>query len=370
AVLAAVALLAADPPETVQSSREQAALEELAASLSFSENQLTFVIPESYPDVEKWNIHIAGRQEYSDGFSSSVHYLEDVAYEAGQKYVILEDYGQDNHGYGQSTYSELTLTASFSGLSEESPELRVDLVPYLNAPRPDRSAEIPVPLSELPTALYGTFEPDWENDTVWLLARLPEEEVYVYGLNVNSNGRGVFVRWRESTYYAESWHYITPRQILPQAACGDYDGDGEQELALSFCIDSGTGVSVADLHIFERAPDGTLTSRQFERGEYLSLVNEALSWEHDQTAAAVTAYVDGHSTLLSLDPQLTGEFDGLAVNGSMVTFELSGPQPGAVFGINTLYEDGPYLIYCGELRADVRYEDGAFSMENFTVIPY
>ena len=82
------------------------ALEQLAASAYHTKNEVSFKIPEAYEKPEEWNIHISGRLEFEDGFSTNIHHLEDIndarAWKPGERYSIALNDG----------YTELTLTAS------------------------------------------------------------------------------------------------------------------------------------------------------------------------------------------------------------------------------------------------------------------
>lgn len=100
------------------------ALKQLVASAYQTKDEVSFQIPQDYKNAEKWNIHIAGRLE-SNGFSSSVHLLEEVndskAWKPGERYsIFLNDH-----------YTELTLTAYLPGKNGKTLEKTVDL---LNTP--------------------------------------------------------------------------------------------------------------------------------------------------------------------------------------------------------------------------------------------
>ncbi|TEB14112.1 Methicillin resistance mecR1 protein [Pelotomaculum sp. FP] len=100
------------------------ALTQLAASAYHTKDEVSFQIPQGYEKPEKWNIHIAGRLE-SDGFSQSVHLLEDVndskTWKPGERYSLpLNDH-----------YTELTLTAYLPGENGKTLEKTVNL---LNTP--------------------------------------------------------------------------------------------------------------------------------------------------------------------------------------------------------------------------------------------
>lgn len=82
----------------------QAALD--AFSAENKDGRVTFVIPRDYDKPQNWNIIVAGRAEYEDGFSRSVHLFEDVneakTWVAGKKYTIEID----------DSYTELHITVS------------------------------------------------------------------------------------------------------------------------------------------------------------------------------------------------------------------------------------------------------------------
>ena len=77
-----------------------------AFSAENKDGRVTFVIPRDYDKPRNWNIIVAGRSKYEDGFSQSVHLFEDVneakTWEAGKEYIIeIND-----------SYTELHITVS------------------------------------------------------------------------------------------------------------------------------------------------------------------------------------------------------------------------------------------------------------------
>lgn len=99
-----------------------AALEQLADSISYADGELSFQIPESYPNPKDWSILISGRME-QDGFGMSVHYLtqenESRNWEAGKRYIVPLKGSRKN-------YTELWLTASLP--NENGGEINIDLL--------------------------------------------------------------------------------------------------------------------------------------------------------------------------------------------------------------------------------------------------
>jgi beta-lactamase regulating signal transducer with metallopeptidase domain len=94
----------------------KASVETLLGSARYADGQIAFRVPSDFPDPENLNIHIAGRAKYSDGFSRSLHYLEDVnaakSWTAGKTYSFPYD----------AACTELTMTV-FCGGAEESVDL-------------------------------------------------------------------------------------------------------------------------------------------------------------------------------------------------------------------------------------------------------
>ncbi len=113
-VLAAACFLT-DP---IKELTAEEALSELEASIGWEYTNVSFHLPEDYP-VENWNIHIAGRAIYDDGFSQSMHYFEDEEWIADHTYII---------DMGNTEYTELTMTVTLPGESGEPIERSFSLL--------------------------------------------------------------------------------------------------------------------------------------------------------------------------------------------------------------------------------------------------
>lgn len=89
AVVCAVAVLcflttlkaAADFPKTDS-------LVQLEDSIVRADDAVSFTIPQDYSEAEGWQLYIAGRAVYKDGFSRSLHYFEGEEWVAGKTYTI------------------------------------------------------------------------------------------------------------------------------------------------------------------------------------------------------------------------------------------------------------------------------------------
>lgn len=100
------------------------ALGKLMSSISHSDNQVSFKIPENYKNAKDWNIIISGRME-SDGQSQSLHYYSDInekkGWEPGKVYTI--SFGNN------AKYLELIMHASLTSENGGVIEKEASLLP-------------------------------------------------------------------------------------------------------------------------------------------------------------------------------------------------------------------------------------------------
>lgn len=105
---------------------EREAMDALFESVQSDGDNVFFTIPQGWGNTAQWNLHIAGRVAYGDGFSRSVHLLEDInagrAWQASKTYEVAVPEGCE----------ELTLTA---WLDEE--ERSCDILQVREAARMD-----------------------------------------------------------------------------------------------------------------------------------------------------------------------------------------------------------------------------------------
>lgn len=112
--------------EAVVYGAELSPIEVLEHSITYkdadSDGEVSFIIP--VPGA--WNIHIAGRAEYADGFSMSLHYLEEEnetrAWKAGQPYIVPVD----------SACKELTMDVTYTAANGTKAEKSIDLLALRN----------------------------------------------------------------------------------------------------------------------------------------------------------------------------------------------------------------------------------------------
>ncbi|MFD2384181.1 hypothetical protein ACFSWD_24230 [Paenibacillus xanthanilyticus] len=177
------------------------------------------------------------------------------------------------------------------------------------------------------------------------------------------------------------WTYTTSRMILPRLQASDYDQDGEDELAVALNVDSGTGLSVDELHIVEfegggaKAAEPTegaapFVDRIFASEDYLAQLGSALTFQTSEAAGELFGHVtlNGETTKVSLKSFQTG-YNGKVTEklgyGSIVGFEPSANKLIATFGIGVIIENVAEPQYFGEIQADVGYKDGEFLLSAF-----
>ncbi len=90
-----------------------------------------------------------------------------------------------------------------------------------------------------------------------ILAEARDAAFYALPYSEDANETAL-IRWGDSLAEFD-WSFVTPRLFPPRMAALDLDGDGKEELAVLCYTGSGTGVSIYELHVLEKNPDGTLT---------------------------------------------------------------------------------------------------------------
>lgn len=230
------------------------------------------------------------------------------------------------------------------------------------------SATAPVAAWPEPNASTPNAEPAISKATLLtLIGSLPDENIELYGIDPEG------VKLRVGDLEQEfDWLYMTPRGIEPALKLADYDGDGQNELAVDLYIGSGTGVAVEELHIVELSDDH-LIDRALAPDDYVAQVNANVSFK-TRRAKSGELFADlriGEKTVpISLQAYQDDEERGRILDrlafGSIVSFELDGERPLIRFGVGFFSENFASPEYIGNLYADVAYrEDGTFELSNY-----
>ena len=216
---------------------------------------------------------------------------------------------------------------------------------------------------ELPQTMF--YDPVTEEDFPALLVELPEADAAFYGLDWDT----ALIRWGDSRAEFD-WPWLTPQQILPRFYCLDLDGDWDDELIVICHPGTGTGVSVDDLHVLEKDPDGTLTDYALPCEFFSKTLSECLSVDtvNGRTYSILGAELVDITTILPEggDPERIEGFRA----GDIVHFSVT-PEPqfndedirfrGAAWLIGDEYFL-PTVAYAAEVDAVVLYRDGVFTL--------
>ena len=236
----------------------------------------------------------------------------------------------------------------------------------VSAPAVVTEGRAPAEDYDLPPSLAAAQEKPRYNMERWasggvieLLAEAPEADAAFYGLPYSQDAQETaLIRWGDSLAEFD-WYFATPRMFPPRMAAMDLDGDGEHELAVLTYTGSGTGVSVYDLHVLEKNPDGTLTDYAMPGSLWQEQVPPLLRFV--QTGGR-NFLILGRE-LLEIDTDYIPE-DGTAPStGWIADFRLL-PEERAVqlLGAVDLWKTTNYVA---DYTANVGYRDGVFTLSQF-----
>lgn len=191
------------------------------------------------------------------------------------------------------------------------------------------------------------------------LAEAPEADAAFYALPYSEDAHETaLIRWGDSMAEFD-WDFLTPRRFLPRMAAMDLDGDWDEELVILTYSGSGTGVSIYDLHVLKKNPDGTLTDYAMP---------ESL-WQEQLPPLLRFIQADGRNFLilgrelleLDMDHVLEGEME--PSTGLIANFRLL-PEENAIQLLGAVGLQSP-TNYVADYTADVGYRDGVFTLSQF-----
>lgn len=203
-------------------------------------------------------------------------------------------------------------------------------------------------------------------NSVGLLAELPEQDVMLYGVRDDQGDDHALLRWGGSLAEFD-WSFGGPLIVEPRLWCWDVDDDGQEEVVLVNHVGSGTGVSIEELHIVEKNEDGTLTDYAFPKE----------LWQEDLSSLLDTAVSDERTfavlgeELVDITRQLPENLEpgvlwGLGT-GSVAGFDTDWPRGADIrfSGSACLDGDGYYNWYVADISAYVSYAGGVFTLSDF-----
>ncbi|HWQ29786.1 MAG TPA: hypothetical protein VN549_02260 [Negativicutes bacterium] len=228
---------------------------------------------------------------------------------------------------------------------------------------------------------------EFEAFRIPLIAALPEKDIYLYAVKP----KGVILYVKDTGHYYD-WYYLTPRFILPSLYTGDYDSDGEEEVAVVTYTGSGTGYAVEDLHIVESGK-AEILSRDPDSKDYFVPNPEYFSdhfYTPDTYAAQLakqiklTAYDAANERML--DVRMAGKQYSLSLKsiqewekdftvnespciGNIVHFSCEGNVINAEFALGITLDKVASPMFIGNIKAEVVYSEDSFALKNLSFEP-
>lgn len=201
-----------------------------------------------------------------------------------------------------------------------------------------------------------------------VLAEDREADAVLYGLPLyaNSSQETALIRWGDSLAEFDWALFPGPSMTLPQIVGLD-TGLGVDKLAVICQVGTGTGVSVAELHILERGPDGTLTAYTFPE----SLWQEELPKLFDAAELGGRTFaILGHE-LVEVEhegPDLDLEKTSSGMIANFETTDWGGLQFWGAFCLSP--PDSAMPCYVAKTSAEILLEDGVFTPQDFHLYSY
>lgn len=205
-----------------------------------------------------------------------------------------------------------------------------------------------------------------------LLAETTDGSVSLYGLVVNGRTCGIFLTEADDCQYLDLM-YTSSQSVLPVMEKADYDGDGQEELAVVLHVDTGTEYSVEQLLFLEKRPDGGWTAQEYLPEDYLAQLNTEVEFVYEKETVRMRCTELKQNLLLGeedLTPVLPGGEETVGITlGNLVYFSLEGGKISIRIWPRIQVEDWPIGFY-GEsvLQARVNYDGGSFRLSDFEII--
>lgn len=197
----------------------------------------------------------------------------------------------------------------------------------------------------------------WDSGEIGLLAEA--EDAAFYGLPPSEQfaQEKALIRWGDSLAEFE-WYFATPRMYLPLMAVMDLDGDGADELIVLTYSGSGTGVSIYDLHVLEKNPDGSITAYTMPDSLWQEQLAPMIQLEQTDEKAVLIWGEDRQE----FDPVWVPDQVEITT-GYIAEFQLL-PDENTVLlqGAVDLWQT---IAYVAQYTADVAYKDGVFTLSQY-----
>lgn len=162
----------------------------------------------------------------------------------------------------------------------------------------------------------------------------------------------------EGNYAQLTYPYLSSYLSLPDILEGDFDGDGEEELAVILEVKHGTGLYINSLFVADTAEDGEVYVHEFAEEDFTGQLSSHLSYR--RTEEGVVPLLDGEPAFGTLENR-DGMIFGSVGLGSQMRIRF---EDGKILltGELELWEENPARVtpeFSGEkMEAEIEYQDG------------
>lgn len=232
---------------------------------------------------------------------------------------------------------------------------------------PSEDYALPAPSSHVKWNDFQNNMRYWAtHPAIEILAQAEDAVFYALPLYANGFGGGALIRWGESLAEFDWTFRPGPNLSPPRMDCSDVDDDGEKELVVVCHLGSGTGVSKEELHILEKNPDGTLTDHAFP--ENLWHTQLPTLFHAARTQGRTFALLGRELVEVKKEPVVNLEAPTSGAIAHFSMYEWGGLRFQGVFALR--YENGELPCYVAETSAEILYENGMFTLQDFHLYSY
>lgn len=302
-----------------------------------------------------WEDKICLRWEFADGLTDVICMRHPYAYMENGTVRRQSDFWVVENILEESAYEEELERARLQRYYENDPERLEDVT------------------LEGWNGLVEAVQSGPEGGAVVKLSETPDGQVRLYGMVNCGATEGVLLAFDGKCQYF-CWDYTSPRLVMPNLNRADYDGDGQEEVAVILLAYTGTGVSAEQLILLEKQEDGYFEAAEYSHAAFREQIDAEVACSYDEETKRL-------SLRDTVQNRLIGEMD------LTVFMEETSVYEGTYFGdiVSFVPEDEEIYIqimpgirlqgwatlgYTGEdvLRARVVYDGKDFSLEDYELI--
>ncbi|MDR1629009.1 MAG: hypothetical protein LBS36_02180 [Oscillospiraceae bacterium] len=212
-------------------------------------------------------------------------------------------------------------------------------------------------------------ELEWENYKFPLLALNEEKGLYLYGVWP----RGV-VLYTGNTGQFFDWGFDSPRRFYPKIFTGDFDKDGDADVAISVYAKSGTGLSVEDLHLLKKVID----SYGWHYSDY-AVSEDALEAQLQENITyrfhehSISLLYNGAEQIFSVAEYTANPQEPVTLSGvnytNIISYEQEGDQIIASFGAGFTAKEYAAPTFFATVRAAVQFMNSGIRLKDIQIQP-